>query len=112
MSAVPHLGRLAKAALALRSVDYRPELSGRAGTGQAMTAWLPRRLITATCRRHGGGIGFTNLVLTWDPVANLLVMDPHVDQSCVLSLDRTSASLVHHQTLGQWLALPEPDPGR
>lgn len=75
-----------------------------------MTARLPRRLVPATCQRHGGGIGFTNLLLTWDPVAELVVMDPHVDQSCVLSLDRASASMVH-QALGEWLGRPKPTPG-
>ena len=65
-----------------------------------------RRLIPATCRLHRGSIGFTNLVVTRNPATGEIVFDPHVDQSCVLCLDRASASMLH-DALGEWLACPE-----
>jgi len=61
-----------------------------------------RRLIPATCQLHRGSIGFTNLVITRKPTGEI-VFDPHVDQSCVLCLDKAAAGLLH-ETLGEWLA--------
>lgn len=61
------------------------------------------RVLAATCQLHRGCIGFTNLMVTHDPATGQIVFDPHVDQSCVLTLDRTSASMLH-ETLGEWLA--------
>jgi len=63
-----------------------------------------RRLIPATCQVHGGCIGFTNLVLTHLPTGEV-VFDPHVDQSCVLRLDRASVGMVY-DVLGEWLSRP------
>ncbi|MGH3905189.1 MAG: hypothetical protein ACRDTE_13520 [Pseudonocardiaceae bacterium] len=60
-----------------------------------------RRVIAATCRRHGGGVGYTNLLVTREP--GTVVLDPHLDDSCVLTLaDGDAAGL--YEALGAWLA--------
>lgn len=59
-----------------------------------------RRVLHGTCRRHGGAVGFTNLVVTKERAA--VVFDPHLDGSCVVSIDENAARELH-QALGQWL---------
>nr|HEU0088560.1 hypothetical protein [Pseudonocardiaceae bacterium] len=61
---------------------------------------LNRRMIPATCQVHGGAAGFTNLVVTRE--AGRIVFDPHVDRSCVISVDEEAARLLY-EALGQWL---------
>jgi len=63
-----------------------------------------RRVIPATCQVHGGGVGFTNLVVSRRPTGEI-VFDPHVDGSCVLGLDRVSADMLQ-EALGEWLTTP------
>jgi hypothetical protein len=49
-----------------------------------------RRVIHATCSRHGGGTGFTNLVATKRDGS--IELDPHADGSCLLTLDEEAAT--------------------
>lgn len=49
-----------------------------------------RRVIPTTCTKHGGTPGFTNLVVR--KRAGEIELDPHVDGSCVLSLDEAAAT--------------------
>lgn len=44
-----------------------------------------RRVLAATCQVHRGAAGFTNLVVTRD--SGRIVFAPHVDGSCVISVD-------------------------
>lgn len=72
-----------------------------------MTSHEPRRckgnrlLLHVTCQCHEGPAGFTNLVVTRDD--DSIVLNPHVDNSCVLTLDEVSANALH-DTLGDWLS--------
>jgi hypothetical protein len=59
-----------------------------------------RRVIHATCTVHGGGIGWTNLVVSKRD--GQVELDPHVDGSCVLTLDEDAARALH-EALGAWL---------
>lgn len=59
-----------------------------------------RRVIHGTCRLHGGPVGFTNLVVTKQ--AALVVFDPHVDGSCVISIDEAAARQLY-EALREWL---------
>jgi hypothetical protein len=59
-----------------------------------------RRVIPATCALHGGPVGFTNLLVSKRDSA--IVLDPHVDGSCVVSLDEDGATALR-DTLAEWL---------
>ncbi len=59
-----------------------------------------RRVLHGTCGRHGGPRGFTNLVVTRE--RGVVVFDPHVDGSCLVSIDDAAARELH-QALGLWL---------
>jgi hypothetical protein len=61
---------------------------------------LNRRVIHATCSTHGGGTGFTNLVVTKRD--GRIELDPHVTGQCLLTLDEDAARVLH-EALGQWL---------
>lgn len=62
-----------------------------------------RLLLHVTCQCHEGAPGFTNLVVTRNN--NTIMLNPHVDNSCVLTLDEVAAEILHN-TLGEWLAIP------
>ena len=47
-----------------------------------------RRVIHATCSRHGGPLGFTNLVVSKRD--GQIELDPHADGSCVLTQSKNS----------------------
>ena len=66
-----------------------------------MTDRLNRRVLAATCRVHSGCAGFTNLVVTRE--SGRIVFDPHVDGSCVVSVDEAVARQLR-DTLKEWLA--------
>ncbi|MDQ3763149.1 MAG: hypothetical protein M3460_16335 [Actinomycetota bacterium] len=59
-----------------------------------------RKTIPATCERHRGPIGFTNLQVTQRD--NNIVLDPHVDGSCVIYLNQDGATELR-DTLTEWL---------
>ena len=59
-----------------------------------------RLVLHVTCKIHEGTEGFTNLVVTRSN--NTIALNPHADNSCVLTLDETTANVLH-DTLGEWL---------
>lgn len=59
-----------------------------------------RLVLHVTCQIHEGAEGFTNLVVTRND--DTITLNPHADNSCVLSLDEVTAN-VFHVTLGEWL---------
>lgn len=59
-----------------------------------------RLVLHVTCRIHEGTEGFTNLVVTKNN--NTITLNPHADNSCVLTLDEATAN-TFHETLGAWL---------
>jgi hypothetical protein len=59
-----------------------------------------RKVIPATCERHRGSIGFTNLLVSMRE--GNIVLDPHVDGSCVIYLDQDAATELC-TTLTEWL---------
>lgn len=60
-----------------------------------------RLVLHVTCQVHEGSEGFTNLVVTRNN--NTVALNPHVDNSCILTLDEVAANLLH-DTLGEWLS--------
>ncbi len=58
-----------------------------------------RRTIPTTCRTHGAA-GFCNLRVS--KVNGNIVLDPHVDGSCVLELNEAAATALF-DVLGEWL---------
>ncbi len=59
-----------------------------------------RRAISATCALHRGPTGFTNLLVSKRD--GTIVLDPHVDGSCVIFLDQDAATALC-DTLTEWL---------
>jgi hypothetical protein len=59
-----------------------------------------RRAIPATCATHGGASGYTNLLVTKRD--GTIQLDPHVDGSCLITLDEAGASTLL-ETLQNWL---------
>jgi hypothetical protein len=70
-----------------------PNQSRPRGSGQ-------RRTVPATCELHRGPIGFTNLLVSKRD--GTIVLDPHVDGSCVIYLDQDGATELC-DTLTEWL---------
>jgi hypothetical protein len=58
-----------------------------------------RKAIHATCTKHGGLRGFTNMVLT--KRGGEIELDPHATGACVLRLDEDTATVVR-DTLWKW----------
>lgn len=59
-----------------------------------------RKMIPASCELHRGPIGFTNLLVSKRD--GTIVLDPHVDGSCVIYLDQDGATELC-DTLTEWL---------
>lgn len=59
-----------------------------------------RLVLHVTCQTHEGAAGFTNLVVTRSN--NTIALNPHADNSCVLTLDEATANVLY-ETLGDWL---------
>jgi hypothetical protein len=57
-------------------------------------------VIHATCTTHGGGIGFTNLVVS--KREGSIELDPHVTGQCVITLDEDGA-IALRDALTPWL---------
>jgi hypothetical protein len=60
----------------------------------------PRRVIPATCSTHRGTPGYTNLVVS-NRDGNI-ELDPHVDGSCLITLDEDGARMLF-EALREWL---------
>ena len=65
-----------------------------------MTTRSHRRVFAATCRVHPGAAGFTNLLVTRQP--GRVVLEPHLDGSCVIWIDDTVARQLSDVLL-EWL---------
>ncbi|MDQ3765703.1 MAG: hypothetical protein M3460_31155 [Actinomycetota bacterium] len=63
---------------------------------------MPQRTIPATCQTHRGCRGYCNLRVS--QINGEVVLDPHVDGSCVITLDKTAA-LAMRDTLTDWLGV-------
>jgi hypothetical protein len=59
-----------------------------------------RIVIRASCTRHGGARGFTNVLMT--KTQGAIVLDPHLTGGCVLELDELEATAMRDQ-LTKWL---------
>jgi hypothetical protein len=59
-----------------------------------------RKVIQATCIKHGRARGFTNVVLT--KRGGEIEPDPHATGACVLRLDENAATAVR-DTITEWL---------
>ncbi len=59
-----------------------------------------RRVIPATCELHRAAVDFTNLLVTKRD--GTIVLDPHVDGSCVIRLGEDGATALRN-TLTEWL---------
>lgn len=57
-------------------------------------------MIHATCTRHGGARGFTNLAVSKRD--GVIELDPHVTGQGVLTLDEDAAQVLY-EALGEWL---------
>jgi hypothetical protein len=66
-----------------------------------------RRVISATCTKHAGAWGFTNLVITRRD--GNIELDPHATGACVVRLDESGARDLC-ETLMEWLAKPDGGP--
>ena len=60
-----------------------------------------RRAIPTTCQLHRGPIGFANLMVNKCD-NGLIVFDPHVTGSCLISLDKDGATTLR-DLLTAWL---------
>jgi hypothetical protein len=58
-----------------------------------------RRVIHATCSVHRGPVGFANLLVS--KVCRQVELDPHVDGSCVITLDEQGPQ--SSDALTEWL---------
>jgi hypothetical protein len=61
---------------------------------------MPDRTISATCQTHQGCRGFCNLRVS--KINGDITLDPHVDGSCVITLDE-EAALALRDLLTEWL---------
>jgi hypothetical protein len=68
--------------------------------GTAAKPVRTRKVIHATCTKHGGARGFTNVVLTKH--GSEIELDPHVTGSCVIIFDEDAAIAVR-DTITEWL---------
>jgi hypothetical protein len=59
-----------------------------------------RRVIHATCQTHGGGVGFTNVVVS--KLDGGIELDPHATGQCVLTLAE-DAAIELRDALTEWL---------
>lgn len=59
-----------------------------------------RRVIHASCTKHGGARKHTNLVMTKN--GGEIMLDPHVTGQCVLTLDEAEAAAMR-DALTEWL---------
>ena len=58
-----------------------------------------RRVVMTTCQTHGAR-GFTNLLVTKEN--EIIVLNPHIANCCVLRLDEQAATALLH-ILREWL---------
>ena len=82
------------------SQPLRPVAGCAQGALHRSSPNLSSRAIAATCALHRGPMGFTNLLVSKRGAT--IVLDPHVDGSCVISLDQDAATALC-DTLTEWL---------
>lgn len=75
-------------------------MSNDTDDGAATKPVRTRKVIQATCTKHGGSRGFTNVVMT--KVGGRITLDPHATGACVIELDEAEATAVW-DTLMEWL---------
>jgi hypothetical protein len=76
--------------------------TGQMATIAAETPVASRKVIHATCTRHGGSRGFTNVVMS--KIGGTITLDPHATGACVIELDEVEATAMWDQ-LTEWLGL-------
>ena len=69
-----------------------------ASEGQSISG--SRKAIPATCALHRGAAGFTNLMVKMSD--RMIVLDPHVDGCCVITLNEAAARVLY-DVLTEWL---------
>ena len=65
-----------------------------------MTSGSNRSMISATCTKHAGARGYTNLVVTKKD--GEIEFDPHATGACVVRLDEDTARVLS-DALTEWL---------
>ncbi len=76
------------------------QVNGQVAAIAAETPTASRTVIHATCIRHGGARGFTNVVMS--KREGKITLDPHATGACVIELDEAEATAVWDQ-LTEWL---------
>ena len=74
--------------------------SQRQSTSEGQSASESRKTIPATCALHRGAAGFTNLLVKLSD--RMIVLDPHVDGCCVITLNEAAARALY-DVLREWL---------
>jgi hypothetical protein len=74
--------------------------SQRQSTSEGQSASESRKTIPATCALHRGAAGFTNLLVKMSD--RMIVLDPHVDGCCVITLNEAAARTLY-DVLTEWL---------
>jgi hypothetical protein len=74
--------------------------SQRQSTSEGQSASEGRKTIPATCALHRGAAGFTNLMVKMSN--RMIVLDPHVDGCCVITLNEAAAQALY-DVLREWL---------
>ena len=74
--------------------------SDRQCTSVGQSASESRKVIPATCALHRGAAGFTNLMVKISD--RMIVLDPHVDGCCVITLNEAAAR-AFYDVLTEWL---------
>jgi hypothetical protein len=69
-------------------------------TSEGLSASESRKAIPATCALHRGAAGFTNLMVKTRH--RMIVLDPHVDGCCVITLNEAAARALY-DVLTEWL---------
>jgi hypothetical protein len=74
--------------------------SQRQSSSEGQSTSESRKAIPATCALHRGAAGFTNLMVTTSD--RMIVLDPHVDGCCVITLNEAAARALY-DVLTEWL---------
>ncbi|MDQ3904547.1 MAG: hypothetical protein M3300_03655 [Actinomycetota bacterium] len=68
-------------------------MSQRQSTTEGQSSSGSRKAIPATCALHRGTAGFTNLMVKTSD--RMIVLDPHVDGCCVITLNEVAACALY-----------------
>jgi hypothetical protein len=74
--------------------------SERQSASEGQSTSESRKAIPATCALHRGAAGFTNLMVKMSD--RMIVLDPHVDGCCVITLNEAAARALY-DVLTEWL---------